>query len=81
MVVLGVADMRRAVDFLTDFLVDAPQKAKEVFKVAAEFKEQKVKVGDQNAAIKSTAVQMVHHHRLLSAWMLVSFFADTIGGI
>jgi hypothetical protein len=51
-----------------------------VFKVAAAFKEQKIKVGvDGNAAIKSTAVQMIHHHRLLSAWMLVSFFADTVG--
>src|SRR5260370_15369561 len=50
-----------------------------VFKVAAEFKEQKVKVGDGNTAVKYTAVQMIHHHRLLSAWMLVSFFADTVG--
>ena len=50
-----------------------------VFTVRAEFKEQKVKVGDQQVAVKSTAVQMVHHHRLLLAWMVVSFFADTVG--
>lgn len=50
-----------------------------VFKVAAEFKEQKVKVGDGNTAVKYTAVQMIHHHRLLLAWMVVSFFADTVG--
>ena len=50
-----------------------------VFRVHAAFKEQKVKVGDQNAALKSTAVQMIHHHRLLLAWMAVSFFADTVG--
>jgi hypothetical protein len=50
-----------------------------VFKVHAEFKEQKVNVGDGNTAIKYTAVQMIHHHRLLLAWMVVSFIADTIG--
>ncbi len=50
-----------------------------VFTVRAEFKEQKVKVGDQQVAVKSTAVQMLHRHRLLLAWTAVSFIADTIG--
>ncbi len=50
-----------------------------VFRVHQEFKEQKVKVGDNMQAVKSTAVQMVSHHRLLLAWSLLSFIADTVG--
>src|SRR6266849_6108792 len=50
-----------------------------VFRVHQEFKEQKVKVGDNMQAVKSTAVQMVSHHRLLLAWSVISFAADTVG--
>lgn len=50
-----------------------------VFRVHTEFKEQKVKVGDTMQAVKTTAVQMVAHHRLLLAWSLLSFAADTVG--
>ena len=50
-----------------------------VFRVHKEYKEQKVKIGDHMQAVKSTAVQMVAHHRLLLAWSLLSFIADTVG--
>lgn len=50
-----------------------------VFRVHQEFKEQKVKIGDNMQAVKSTAVQMVSHHRLLLAWSVISFAADTVG--
>src|SRR5713101_2606012 len=50
-----------------------------VFRVHKEYKEQKVKIGDNMQAVKSTAVQMVAHHRLLLAWSLLSFIADTVG--
>lgn len=50
-----------------------------VFRVSSEFKEQKVKVGDNMQAVKSTAVAMISHHRLLLAWSLLSFAADTVG--
>jgi magnesium-transporting ATPase (P-type) len=50
-----------------------------VFRVHHEFKEQKVKIGDNMQAVKSTAVQMVSHHRLLLAWSVISFAADTVG--
>ncbi len=50
-----------------------------VFRVHREFKEQKVKVGDNMQAVKSTAVQMVSHHRLLLGWSVISFAADTVG--
>jgi hypothetical protein len=50
-----------------------------VFRVHQEFKEQKVKIGDNMQAVKSTAVQMIAHHRLLLAWSVISFAADTVG--
>ncbi len=50
-----------------------------VFRVHEEFKDQKVKVGDTMQAVKSTAMQMVAHHRLLLAWSILSFAADTVG--
>lgn len=50
-----------------------------VFRVHNEFKEQKVKVGDNMQAVKSTAVQMISHHRLLLGWSVLSFAADTVG--
>src|SRR5947209_1531500 len=50
-----------------------------VFRVHREYKEQKVKVGDNMQAVKTTAVQMDAHHRLLLAWSLLSFIADTVG--
>jgi magnesium-transporting ATPase (P-type) len=50
-----------------------------VFRVHKEYKEQKVKVGDNMQAVKTTAVQMVAHHRLLLAWSVLSFLADTVG--
>lgn len=50
-----------------------------VFRIHTEFKEQRVKVGDTMQAVKSTAVQMVSHHRLLLAWSVISFAADTVG--
>jgi hypothetical protein len=50
-----------------------------VFRVHSEFKEQKVKVGDNMQAVKSTAVSMISHHRLLLGWSVISFAADTVG--
>lgn len=50
-----------------------------VFRIHNEFKEQKVKVGDNMQAVKSTAVQMISHHRLLLGWSVISFAADTVG--
>jgi hypothetical protein len=50
-----------------------------VFRVHKEYKEQKVKVGDNMQAVKKTAVQMLSHHRLLLAWSMLSFIADTVG--
>lgn len=50
-----------------------------VFRVHHEYKEQKIKVGDTMQAAKVTALQMVAHHRLLLAWSVVSFIADTVG--
>lgn len=50
-----------------------------VFRVHKEYKEQKVKVGDSLQAVKSTAVQMAANHRLLLAWSVLSFIADTVG--
>ena len=50
-----------------------------VFRVHNEFKEQKVKVGDNMQAVKSTAVHMISHHRLLLGWSVISFAADTVG--
>lgn len=50
-----------------------------VFRVHQEYKEQKVKVGDNMQAVKTTAIQMVGHHRLLLTWSGLSFAADTVG--
>ncbi len=50
-----------------------------VFQVHKEYKDIKVRIGEATGAAKQTAVQMIAHHRLLSAWMLISFIADTIG--
>jgi hypothetical protein len=50
-----------------------------VFRVHHEYQEQKVRIGDNMQAVKTTALQMVGHHRLLLAWSLLSFAADTVG--